>query len=291
MTHELTNHELRFADGVELSGFELLEFLSDADAAIIGRESITDVVLQNSPSLRALSLYGVGHDNVDLIACQRQNIKLLVRSGVNAAAVAEHTIGLMLATMRNIAYTDRLLHQGIWLKNGGRQLTGSTVAIIGCGHVGSAVARLLQAFNCKVLLNDIRDVSYLAQNFRATIANFKTCVESADVITVHVPLTEQTRGMFNSEIFSQMRPNSILINTSRGGIVILEDLKKSILNGHLNGAGLDVFETEPLTDPEIYSLERLVTTPHIAGNSKEAVLSMGMAAVDLLRDYLLQTPI
>ena len=289
-SQELAHHELLFADGSHLVGNNLLQLLVNADAALIGREPITETVLKTCSSLKTLSLYGVGHDNVDLGACSRYKVKLLVRHGVNAAAVAEHTIGLMLAVMRNIAYTDRLLHSGIWHKNGGRQLTGSTIGIIGCGHVGSEVARLLTAFKCRLLLNDIRDVTALAAETKGIAADFNTCIESADVVTVHVPLTPITVGMFKSQVFERMRPQSILINTSRGGVVILNELKKALIDNKLAGAALDVFESEPLTDPEIYSLERLVTTPHIAGNSKEAVAAMGRAAVDQLRDCLLHNP-
>lgn len=285
-TEQLADHLLQFADGQPLRDLDLLKYLNNAEAAVIGREIIDDALLASCPRLRILSLYGVGYDNVDVAACTRRNVKLLVKSGVNAKSVAEHTIGLMLATLRNIAYTDRLLHRGIWHKDGGRQLTGSTVAVIGCGHVGSEVARLLKAFNCKILLNDIRDISQFANEIGAFSVDFKTCVESADIITIHVPLTSKTNGLFNAEIFAQMQSHSILINTSRGGVVRQKDLTSALLNGNLGGAALDVFESEPLADPEIYCVDRLVTTPHIAGNSKEAIEAMGRAAVDMLRNCL-----
>lgn len=278
----LAGHDLAFADGRTLAGEELVSALADADAAVVGRERIDDAVLAQTPRLKALSLYGVGFDNIDVTACTARAVELLVRHGVNAEAVAEHTIGLMLASVRNIAYTDRLLHQGQWLKDGGRQLSGSTVAVVGCGHVGARVARLLTAFRCRLLLNDIRDVSALAQEIGGKLADFKQCLESADIVTVHVPLTARTAGLFDAGTLARMRPGSVLVNTSRGAVVVLDALKKALENGPLGGAALDVFEVEPLTDPRLYGEPRLVGTPHIAGNAREAVEAMGRAAVDML---------
>jgi D-3-phosphoglycerate dehydrogenase len=278
----LVGHELAFADGRTLAGEELVGALADADAAVVGRELIDDTVLAQAPRLKALSLYGVGFDNIDVAACAARGVDFLVRHGVNAEAVAEHTIGLMLASLRNIAYTDRLLHQGQWLKDGGRQLSGSTVAVIGCGHVGSRVARLLTAFRCRLLLNDIRDVSALARETGGNSADFKQCLESADIVTVHVPLTARTAGLFDADTLARMRPGSVLVNTSRGAVVVLDALRHALKNGPLGGAALDVFEVEPLTDPQLYAEPRLVGTPHIAGNAREAVEAMGRAAVDML---------
>jgi D-3-phosphoglycerate dehydrogenase len=278
----LAGHELAFADGRTLAGEELVGALADADAAVVGRELIDDAVLTQAPRLKALSLYGVGFDNIDVAACAARGVDFLVRHGVNAEAVAEHTIGLMLASLRNIAYTDRLLHQGQWLKDGGRQLSGSTVAVIGCGHVGSRVARLLTAFRCRLLLNDIRDVSALARETGGNSADFKQCLESADIVTVHVPLTARTAGLFDADTLARMRPGSVLVNTSRGAVVVLDALRNALKNGPLGGAALDVFEVEPLTDPRLYAEPRLVGTPHIAGNAREAVEAMGHAAVDML---------
>lgn len=280
----LSSHSLDISDGRHLDRNDLLDFLQDADGALIGREVIDEDILSNLPKLKAISLYGVGFDNIDLESCSRRGINFLHAPGINADSVAEFAIGLMLSGLRNITSCNELLKTGIWHKNGGRQLSRSTVAIIGCGNIGSKVARLLKAFQCRILLNDIADRRNFACSIGAETADLETCLYQADVITLHVPLTQQTHHLFNYQTFDKIKQDCFLVNTSRGSIVCSNALKHALSHQKLAGAALDVFETEPLDDPSIYTLPNLLKTAHIAGNSREAVSAMGQAAVDLLKN-------
>lgn len=265
---------------------DLPTFLADKDAALIGRELVAEDLLGRAPKLKAISVYGVGFDNVDMAACRSRSVAVLVAPGVNADAVAEHTIGLMLAVMRNIAANDRHIHDGRWNKDGGRTLTGKTVAIIGAGAVGTRVGRLLRAFSCQVVLNDILAKADLAKELGGCELGFEAALQHADIVTAHVPLTVATRGMFGREAFQIMKPGGVLINTSRGAVVSQKALKDALRAGQLKGAGLDVFENEPIVDTELFSLPGVVGTPHTAGNAQEAVEAMTRAAAGKLLDFL-----
>ncbi len=282
----LAGHEVKYiALPRSAAADELVSFLFDCDAALIGREVITADILAKLPRLKAISVYGVGFDNVDAGACGARGVALLVTHGVNADAVAEHTLGLILASMRNIARNHLLLAAGTWNKDGGRTLGGKVLAVVGCGAVGSRVGRLGNAFGCSVRVVDLVDKTQIANEIGAVQVSLEVALGSADILSMHVPLTAATDGMVNERFLAQMKPGSHLINTSRGRVVRLSALKKALESGHLAGAGLDVFESEPILDLELFALPGLVGTPHTAGNAVEAAMAMGVAALDQLRRY------
>lgn len=282
------HHRIVFADSEhELEGDALLKFLGEADLAIIGKESITADILSKLPHLKAIAKYGVGLDNLDLDACKKSGVRVYFQTGVNADSAAEHTVGLMLAVFRNIARSDRFFHQGVWWKNGGIQLTGKKIGIVGFGSVGSRVATLLKAFRCSILVNEIdtqKENAIRASNFE--IASLETLLSSCDAVSLHVPLTTLTHHLIDAKKLTLMKPHSILINSSRGKVVEETALKNALNSGHLAGAGLDVFEEEPVRDSELFKIETLVATAHMAGNSEEAVFAMGRAAIDGTREFL-----
>ena len=272
--------DLIFTDPlVPLVGQALIDFTRGSDALIVGRELIDAAYLDAVPSVRHISVYGVGSDNIDSEVCRSRNVAVLVAAGVNAASAAEHTVGLMLAVCRNIALSSARLRQGHWVKDGGVQLSGRKVAVVGCGHIGSRVARLLQGFSCQLLLVDILDKSALAAEVSGRLCDYQTALRQADIVTFHVPLTPATEKMLSSTQIEWMPPGAIVINASRGRVICEQDLKEALKSGRLRGAGLDVFCHEPLTDAGLYQLENLVATPHTAGNAAEAVQAMGQAAI------------
>ena len=187
--------------------------------------------------------------------------------------------------LRNLYRTSNLLSNGKWKKDGGVQLTGKTVGIIGVGYIGKEVIRMLQPFNCKIMVNDIVDQKeYYAQNNLIESSKediFKKC----DVISVHTPLTKETKYMLNKSAFNLMKSNAIIINTARGGIVEENDLYEALTQGNIKAAAIDVYEEEPPTNIDLLSLPNLICTPHIGGNAKEAVLAMGMSAIKHLVNY------
>ncbi len=268
--------------GKRLSGEQLIEFINDADAAIIGVETINDTLLEQTPKLKIISKYGVGLDNIDQQSLESRSISLGWTGGVNQRSVSELTLGFMLGLCRNIFNSGFKLKNSIWDKNGGCQLSGKTVGIIGCGHIGSDVVRLLSPFGCTILVRDIVDKSdfCLAQGICA--ASLDEIVERSDIITLHVPLTELTREMINESFFQRMKSTALLVNTCRGEVVNEQALKNALSKKVIAGAALDVFIDEPPTDTEFLSLPNLMVTPHIGGNTREAVEAMGRSAIDHL---------
>ncbi len=265
---------------------KLLHTLQGAEAWLVGREPADAAILSALPALRVVAKYGVGLDNVDVEACRKLGIRIAWEGGVNRDAVAEHTLGLMLALCRNIGLGSRRLSQGHWWKNGGRNLSSMTVGIIGFGHIGSRVAELLQPFGCQILVHDILNKTEEAERVGARQVKYQELLKVSDLLTFHVPLTPQTLKMFGANELALIKPAVYIVNTSRGEVLDQEKLKEALQKGELAGAGLDVFQSEPLVDKDLYSLDNFVGTAHTAGNSQEAVLAMGEAAIRGLQKEL-----
>ena len=270
-------------EGIRFTESQLITYLSNCTAAIIGLDIINERVLRKLPNLKYIAKYGVGLDNIDLEACKKHNVSILWNGGVNKTSVAELTIGSILSLCRNIYQTSNSLKKGVWDKRGGFELTNKSVGIIGLGYIGSEVIRLLRVFGCNIYGNDIVDkVSYAKENSVKLVSKeeiFKRC----DIISIHAPLTDYTRNLFTKEVFKKMKSNSILINTSRGGIVNENHLKEALLNKIIFAAAIDVYNEEPPKNLDLINLPNLICTPHIGGNSSEAVYNMGLSAIELLR--------
>ncbi|MBT5470448.1 MAG: phosphoglycerate dehydrogenase [Nitrospina sp.] len=271
--------------GRRFSENELIDFLKGADAAVIGIEPITDQVLNQLPQLKIISKYGVGLDSIDQESLKRRNIALGWTGGVNRRSVSELTLCFMLGLCRNVFTSGFSLKQSKWEKEGGCQLTGKTVGIIGCGNIGSDVVELLAPLQCTFLVCDILDKSEFCRKNNATQTSLENLIEQSDVISLHVPFTQRTNKMADKKMFDQMKSTAFLVNTCRGDVVDQEALKTALTNGYIAGAALDVFAEEPPTDQEFLSLPNLMTTPHIGGNAKEAIDAMGRSAIDHLVSF------
>lgn len=265
--------------GKRFNKSELISFIGDSHGVIVGLELIDTEVLDACPNLKIISKYGVGLNNIDLDECKKRGIKIGWTGGVNKLSVAEMTLGYMLMLSRNLFVTSIQLKQGRWNKSGGFQLSNKVVGIIGVGHIGKEVIRLLKPFNCQVLVNDIigQEAYYLQNNL--TVCTKEEIYRKADVVTVHTPYDDTTHNMINADVFKLMKSESLLINSARGGIINEEDLKKALLSGEIGGAAVDAYVEEPPTDKDLLSIENLVCTPHIGGNSQEAILAMGQSAI------------
>ncbi len=266
-----------------LSGSELFEFLKEADAAMIGRDLISAELVRSLPKLKMISKYGVGLDNVDQEALSRANIEFRVTLGTNKRSVAELTLGFMIGLSHNML--SKKLKEGFWQREGGHELSGKIVGVIGCGNVGQELVRLLQPFQCQIKVRDIADRSEFCRQFGAVEVEFEDLIEEADIVTLHVPLTEDTENLIDKYVLAKMKPSAFLVNTSRGRVVNQEDLHQALVSGKIAGAGLDVFWQEPPTDTGFLQLPNLMVTPHIGGNAKEAVEAMGKAAIQNLVEY------
>ena len=268
-----------------LSGEELIGFLKDADAAIIGRDLVTQDTLNALPQLKMISKYGVGFDNLDLNSIKQRGIELAFTTGINKRSVAELTLSFMVGLCHNIFISAERMKRGEWIREGGQNLSGKTVGIIGCGNVGKEVIKILKPFGCKILINDIEDRSKFCLKQGAIESSFELLIKESDIVSLHVPLTNLTRDMINQNVLEDMKANAFLVNTSRGPVVNQSHLHRALVSKEILGAALDVFCSEPPDDIEFLQLPQLMVTPHIGGNSIEAVEAMGQAAIDNLLKY------
>jgi phosphoglycerate dehydrogenase-like enzyme len=275
--------------GERLAGDELTKYLADADGAVVGLERIDATLLKSCPRLRFVAKYGVGLDGIDLEACRDLGVTVGWTPGVNCRSVAELTLCLLLGLFRNVFATSSLLREGRWHKQGGRQLTKATVGIVGLGHVGRDLVPLLKPFGCRILVNDIVDVSAFCAKHQIEIVNKDYLYATADAVTLHVPLTSTTRRLIDDAALRQFRSDAFLVNTSRGEVVDQEALKRALIARRLAGAALDVFDVEPPTDRDLLELVTFVGTPHIGGSAREAVLAMGRSAITHLERFALST--
>jgi D-3-phosphoglycerate dehydrogenase len=227
-----------------------------------------------------VSKYGVGLDMIDLAAARRCGVSVRWTPGVNRQAVAELTIGFMIALCRRIVPLAGEMRGLQWRQPGGRQLSSAVVGVVGCGNVGQQVARLCRAFGAAVLAHDIRSYDEFYRQHDVVPISLPELLEQSDIVSVHVPLDRSTRGLIGAQEIARMKPTAFLINTARGGIVDEAALKSALMHQQLAGAALDVFTTEPPDDPELLSLPTFLGTPHIGASTTEAALAMGRAAID-----------
>ncbi len=270
-------------DSKRFTKSELIEYIKDADGLIVGLDSIDREVLSHCKNLKVIAKYGVGLNNLDLDECRRLGIEIGWNGGVNRLSVAEMTLGYMLMLSRNLYLTSNQLKDGIWNKNGGFELSGKVVGVIGVGFIGKELIKLLKPFRCKILVNDIiNQDSYYKKN-NLIKASKEQIYKEADFITLHIPLDESTYNLITIKEMSLMKSNAILINSARGGLINESDLKYALKNSIIGGGAIDAYEVEPPNDRELIEIPNLITTPHIGGNSKEAVEAMGMSAIKNLR--------
>lgn len=271
--------------GLRVNGEALVDYFTETEAAIVGLELITPNIIKQLPKLRMIAKYGVGLDNIDLKACKENNIKIGWTGGVNKRSVAEMTLGFMLMLSRNLFITSNHLKQMVWNKKGGTQLTGKTIGIIGLGNIGKDLVSLLQPFGCNFLVNDIIDISDYAILNHLRTASKEEIYKNADIITIHTPLNSETSNLIDLEVFKMMKSTAFLINTARGGIVNEKDLKFALEHKIISGAAIDVYESESVLNEELLVLPNLICTPHTGGNSLEAVVAMGLSAIEHLIRY------
>ncbi len=277
----------RFNDeGLRLEDDSLVTFLSGAVGAIVGIEPISGSILAQLPQLRVLSKFGVGLDSIDLDEVRQRGIQLASTSGTNASAVAELTLLLTLGTLRRIPEATSNVRSERWVSVTGRLLEGKTVGLVGVGHVGKALNGLLQPFGCSILGFDLLKTPFDG----ISLVSLDELLGASDVVCIHVPLTEATRGMIGVRQLGLMKNDAVLVNTSRGGVIDEPALLDALISEEIAAAGLDVLETEPPLSWELVNHSNVFATPHIAGTSQESNLAMGRAAIDGLvqnRDFLM----
>jgi D-3-phosphoglycerate dehydrogenase len=267
-------------DGLSLNGDSLVEFLFGADLAITALETIDDYILSNLPQLKRISKYGVGLDMIDMQAMRRYGKQLAWKGGVNRRSVAELTLTMMLSIIRKIPESQSQISSGVWKQTVGNTLSEKVIGIIGCGNIGRDLVALLKPFNCRVLVNDIQDYQDFYRCNDLEARTLESLLINSDIVTLHVPLDETTKNIISKERLSLMKSNSILINTARGGLIDENALAFALKEKKIGGAGLDVFEVEPPFENELLSCSKVFSTAHIGGSAEEAIIAMGIAAID-----------
>jgi len=271
---------------------ELIAFLSDCDAAIMGGDIISDRLLRELPRLRNIGIFGVGLNTVDLEACQRHGVKLGHRSGTNRLAVAELALTFMITSLRWVTQLNMAMREGKRPRTRiGRNLTGRVVGIHGCGHIGKEVVRLLQPFNCTILANDQKDMGDFYAQYGVQAVSFDELVERSEVLSLHLPLTRATRDLYNAEVLDRLREDCVLINTCRGGIVNEQALMERLESGRILAAGFDVFDIEPAQNDRLLRHPNLIATPHVGASTRDARIAMVGAAIDGLTQGRLVDPV
>jgi len=271
-------------DGLSLNGNALVEFLAGADKAITALEKIDGTILDALPALKVISKYGVGVDMLDLKSMAKRGVRLGWTGGVNKRSVSELVIAFAISLLRQIPETTAEVRAGAWRQTVGRQLSDRCFGILGCGHVGKDLGRLLRAFGCRVLAHDVLDFpDYFAETGVEPV-DLETLLRTADIVSVHVQLDHATENILSAQKLALMPNHAYLINAARGGLVDEDAVKAMLKDGRLAGAAFDVLNSEPPRDLELINLPNVMVTPHIGGSAEEAILNMGRAAISGLDD-------
>ena len=270
------NEDLRH----RLTEDEIIAFLADCDAAIMGGDVVSDRVLAALPGIRDIGIFGVGLNTVDLQACRRHGVRLGFTPGVNRLAVAELTLCFMIAGLRWVPALNLAMRVGERPRTRvGRSLSGRVVGLHGCGHIGKEVVRLLQPFGCTILVHDIRDYTTFYAETGVTPVPFDELLERSEVISLHIPRSRTTENLYDEARLARLRPGCVLVNTCRGGIVDEAALLRRLDNGALAASCLDVFAQEPPDNDRLLRHPNLLSTPHAGASTMEARIAMVDAAL------------
>jgi len=263
--------------------------LADADALVVRSAVQADAaLLSHAPKLRVIGRAGVGVDNIDTAAATRQGIVVMNTPGANAVAVAELTLGLMIAMGRSIPRANATMHAGKWEKKSlqGQELRGKTLGIVGLGRIGLEVAKRAVAFGMDVIGYDPFIAPVIARENDVTLLGIDDLFKGSDYLTLHVGLTAQTEGLINAHSIAIMKKGVRIVNCARGELIVDEALIEGLKSGQVGGAALDVFRQEPLKDSPYFQLDNVLLSPHIAGSTDEAQEAIGIQLAHQVRDYL-----
>ncbi|MBT5943611.1 MAG: phosphoglycerate dehydrogenase, partial [Rhodospirillaceae bacterium] len=269
---------------------ELIAIIGDYDGlAIRSATKATAKVLEAATNLKVIGRAGIGVDNIDRDAATARGIVVMNTPFGNAITTAEHAIAMMMALARQIPEANKSTQEGKWEKSRfmGVELTAKTLGLIGCGNIGSIVAERALGLKMKVVAFDPYLSDERARELGVEKAELDTLLRRADFITLHTPLTDQTRGIIDAEALAKTKPGVRIVNCARGGLVVEADLKAALESGHVAGAALDVFEEEPAKDNALFGTENLVCTPHLGASTTEAQVNVAIQVAEQMADYLL----
>jgi D-3-phosphoglycerate dehydrogenase len=249
---------------------QLIELIRDVDGLITGLEQITPRVLDHANRLRVISAGGVGYDHINVDEASRRGIAVCICAGCNNHSVSELAFGMMIGLSRSVYVADRGMRQGQWERFSGQELWGKTLGIVGLGRVGRSTALLGKAFGMRLLATDIAWDLTFANEHGISYVPVERLLRESDYVSLHVPLTPQTRHLINERTLDLMKPSAFLINTARGPVVKQSALVDALQSRRIAGAALDVFEVEPHPNNPYVGMENVILTPHIGGSTSDA---------------------
>lgn len=261
---------------------ELIKLIRDVDGIIVGIDPLTSKVLENAERLKVISKYGVGVDNIDLEATKKFRIIVTNTPFANTNAVAELTVGLVFSVLRGISLSDRKSRERLWERFIGYELYGKTLGVIGTGNIGKRVVKLLKGFDLRIICYDLLPDYSWAEREKVLYVPLEELLNNSDIITLHIPLTKDTYHLISEREINMMKNSTIIINTSRGGIIDETALYKALKEKRIFGAGLDVLEEEPPKNSPLFDLENVVITSHTGAHTEEAINKMGEISVENL---------
>ncbi len=283
---EILGAAAQVVDQTGVSAEDLLKIVGEYDALIVrGRTKVTAAVFEAATNLKVVGRAGVGVDNIDLAAAKAHNVTVVNSPLATTVAVAELTLSLMLSLVREIPRADASMKAGKWLKKEfeGRELYGKTLGVLGFGRIGAAVAARAKAFEMKILAYDPLVPAEEIIRRGGEPVNLDELLEKSDIITMHMPLTSDSRNLLNAAAFSKMKKGAFIVCAARGGVIDEEALLAALNEGKVSGAALDVFATEPPGQTELVAHPRVIDSPHIGAQTVEA---QARAANDIAEEVL-----
>ena len=269
---------------------DLIKIIDQYDGlAIRSSTKVTEKVLQASDNLKVIGRAGIGVDNVDIPFATSKGIAVMNTPFGNAITTAEHAISMTMSLVRNIPQANQSTHLGSWEKSKyiGTEITGKTIGIIGCGNIGSIVADRALGLKMKVIAYDPFLTEEKALEIKVKKVELDELLNLSDIITLHVPLTDQTANIINSKSLKDCRDGVFIINCARGGLINEKDLKDSLDSGKVAGAAVDVYEVEPAKESIFFGMENVICTPHLGASTLEAQENVALQVADQMSDFLL----
>jgi len=261
--------------------------LADATALVVrNRTQVTRELIEAAPKLKVIARAGVGLDNIDIQAADENGVVVAAALGINAVAVAEHTLGLAISLARSIVDRDKSTRAGEWNRTAGTEISNKTWGLLGFGATGRAVAKLLKGFGCEVLAYD----PFVKSAEGVKLTNLDEVITKSDVISIHLPATKETTGMINHSLITKMKKSTLLVNVGRGEVINETDLESALRDKLIAGAALDVRVSEPPKDDLFKDLSNVILTPHIAGITKESQAAINQVLVSEIEAALTGSP-
>lgn len=264
---------------------ELIRRLPGCSGYLAGVEPIPAAVLESAVDLKAISRNGTGINNIDIQAAQRLGIKIMRAEGANTRGVAELTLGLILALIRSISFSDARMKSGLWQRRKGLELHERTLGLIGCGRIGQLVSQMALAFGMNVMAYDAFPDQNFAPSPKFQFTKLENVFTRSDIISFHCPEQEEGRAILDRDSIRRLKPGVFLVNTARASLIDENAILEALHEGRVAGLALDVFDREPPAATPLLSDDRVITTPHIGGYTTESVSRATLAAVENLLEY------